>query len=335
MAGRRGAGGPEAEASGSTRFGTNIRFTVGPPKLDLGLAPWNSQSRLFPGVVRPAEARGLLEEALSEEAAAGAGRAPPRRTPKARPRSDAVRVWGAHSVDPGRLRAAVDKLQLGRDVRLVGSLEEADAALALRSEFKADRELQLEAERRGVPVFTIRSGAGAKITKALKALMSHVELTGGGGSAPEPALGEPAAGGAGGAAPRSGLPEAEEEAVGLAVKACIAADQAAYRAACRSLSGRTKGALDEARNAVEQVVLKRHMPVELAVQRGCDLLAQQRLCRAYDLDCAVVSSEKGSRLRVLPDPALASLAQAPLETAGRDAGAGPPPAVPREGWVTM
>ena len=110
MAGRRGAGGPEAEASGSTRFGTNIRFTVGPPKLDLGLAPWNSQSRLFPGVVRPAEARGLLEEALSEEAAAGAGRAPPRRTPKARPRSDAVRVWGAHSVDPGRLRAAVDTI---------------------------------------------------------------------------------------------------------------------------------------------------------------------------------------------------------------------------------
>lgn len=101
----------------------------------------------------------------------------------------------------------MDKLQLGRDVRLVGSLEEADAALALRSEFKADRELQLEAERRGVPVFTIRSGAGAKITKALKALMSHVELTGGGGARPSPPWesrrrGEPAARPRGAACPR-------------------------------------------------------------------------------------------------------------------------------------
>lgn len=330
-AGEGGGGGACASVAKS------IRFTVGSPQVDLGLAPWDSQSRLFPGAVRPAEARGLLEEALSEEAAADEKRAPPPRAPKLRPRNDAVRVWGAHSVEPGRLRAAVDKLQLGRDIRLVDSLEEADAALALRSEFKADRELQLEVERRGLPVFTIRSSAGAKITKALKALMTHNELGGGGWgeSAPEPALGEPAVG-AGGAAPLSSLPEAEEEAVGLAVKACIAADQAGYRAACRCLSGRMESALSEVRNAVEHVVLKRHMPVELAVQRGSSLLAQERLCRAYDLDCMIVSSEKGSRLRVLPDPALASLlAQAPQETAGRGAGAGQPPEVPWQRWVTM
>jgi len=145
-------------------------------------------------------------------------------------------------------------------------------------------------------------------------------------------LGEPAVGD-GSAAPQNGLPEAEEEAVGLAVKACIADDQAGYRAACRRLSGRTEGALSEVRNAVEQVVLKRHMPVELAVQRGGSLLAQERLCRAYDLDCMIVSSEKGSRLRVFPDPALASLlAQAPQETAGWGTGAGHPPEVPWQRW---
>ena len=120
------------------------------------------------------------------------------------------------------------------------------------------------------------------------------------------------------------------------MKACIAADQAGYRAACRCLSGRMESALSEVRNAVEHVVLKRHMPVELAVQRGSSLLAQERLCRAYDLDCMIVSSEKGSHLRVLPDPALASLlAQAPQETAGRGAGAGQPPEVPWQRWVTM
>ena len=84
---------------------------------------------------------------------------------------------------------------------------------------------------------------------------------------------------------------------------------------------------------MEQIVLKKHMPIELTVQTRARLKAQVRLCEAYDLESTVLSSEKGDRLRVLPDPKLANLlVQGELKGVGE----GPHlEAASRQSWVTL
>ena len=329
---RRGHAGPRSSPRAADEA---IRFTVGSPTLDLRLEPWSSQSHLFPGAVRPAETRSRMEEALLEEAAEELVAEVPPPAPKLKPRKDAARLL-LLGVELGRVQSAISKLQFGRDIRVVGALEEADAVLALRSEFKVDRELQRDAAGRGVPVFTIRSNAGPRIRKALRVLMdtelSEGSLVGEGGGAracASPGRPAPGLGGEGGA----DGPEAEEEALGLAVKAAILGDGKAFRTACGRLSRGTERALEETRNAVEQIVLKKHMPIELTVQPRARLKAQVRLCEAYDLESTVLSSEKGDRLRVLPDPKLANLlVQGELEGVGE----GPHlEAASRQSWVTL
>jgi hypothetical protein len=197
------------------------------------------------------------------------------------PGPPAVRLF-CHGIDTEALARVVAALGMRHAVVVTSELEEADAVLALRSRLGragADDWLRITARQRGVPLYAIKTDTLSQLVRALKTI-----------------LGAPAQGAADAVA---ALEEAEAAALPAGAKPGRGASPV-----------EAAEALEEARLAVERIVIPQATPVELLPRPPHIRAAQEALVASYRLTSAVAGAGSAARLRILPEYTKA----APVET---------------------
>jgi hypothetical protein len=216
------------------------------------------------------DAAGNAAPPLADSSAAKPTRAAAAAAPAGPP---AVRLF-CNGIDTEALARVVAALGMQRAVVLTASLEDADAILALRARLGragADDWLRLTARARGLPLYAIKTDTLAQLVRALKT------ITG----APTTAAAEEAA------LSRDASESGSERSSAAAFTPASAVDAA--------------DALEEARLAVEQIVIPRGTPVELLPRAPHVRQQQQALVASYRLATATAGEGAAARLRILPE----------------------------------
>ena len=184
----------------------------------------------------------------------------------------AVRLY-CHGIDTEALARVVAALGMRHAVVVTSELEEADAVLALRSRLGragADDWLRITARQRGVPLYAIKTDTLSQLVRALKTI-----------------LGAPAQGAA--------------DAVAALEEAEAAASVGGAKPGRGATPVEAAEALEEARLAVERIVIPHSTPVELLPRPPHIRAAQEALVASYRLTSAVAGAGPAARLRILPE----------------------------------
>jgi hypothetical protein len=209
-------------------------------------------------------------KASSAKAAPAAAGAPP------------LRVY-PYGVDSDSVLSVADALNMPGRLVIVAQIQDADAVLATRAKLKASGWLRSAAQQAGVPLFTVRTAAVEHVVKGVRTLLGVDPAPGGlfGGGGEGPAMADPRVA-------SSRVARAETS---------IALVRGAPPSAAAIQSG-----LDEAREAIESIVLKQQVPVELKPRHESVVERQVALARGYGLRCEVAGAAAagGRRVRVLP-----------------------------------
>eukprot|EP00891_Asterochloris_glomerata_P001828 jgi/Astpho2/1828/e_gw1.00038.58.1_t len=181
----------------------------------------------------------------------------------------------SYGLDVQQVQRTIKKLRQRDSVELISHLPDSDAVLALRSKVKSGGWLRLAAKHAGVPVFSVKRGD--QLENALRTLLGIYPAPGG-------AQTSSAAAGDDGARQYGGVTSQRE-------------------------AESHSEALEEARIAVESIVLPRQQPIEL-MPRAEDVVEAQDLFvrETYLLDCELVGRDLNKRLRILPTQLAAELA---------------------------
>lgn len=192
------------------------------------------------------------------------------------------------------------------------SPEGADAVVAVRSRLKTAKEMRVLARAAGAPVYAIKSFSSANLVKAFRTLLGVDPSAGGvfgrrvsaasvGGPEGEGGEGVEGEGGAGGSMDAVSIDGGSLDDDSAAALAAAAAAAAAATAGAPQSGERAEG-LEEARLAVESIVLPLAQPVELLPRSDAVRAAQEQLLGGY----AGVGHElvdggsANARLRILP-----------------------------------
>jgi hypothetical protein len=212
--------------------------------------------------------------------AARGGMAPP--GPGRNAKTDALRIYlfGLEEDQVGSIAGAIG---LGSAVAVTRKLADADAVLGLRARLKGSAWVKESARAAGVPIFSVRSAELASLVKALRTVTGL----------------DPSAGGT--FAPDSSSPFGADPKVSssrtLRAETAIAVASAVVGGSTQE----EKEALEEARAAIENIVIPRGQPAELSAPRSASALeAQAELVRSRRLRCEVVGVAPARRLRILP-----------------------------------
>jgi stage III sporulation protein SpoIIIAA len=196
----------------------------------------------------------------------------------------AVRLF-CNGIDTEALARVVAALGMQAAVVVTPALEEADAVLTLRSRLGrtgSDDWLRLTARQRGLPLYAIKTDTLAQLVRALKAILGVPA-----GAADAAAMEDALAAAEGGSGARGSGRSGGGAAGGGSVASASSVDAA--------------DALEEARLAVEQIVIPRNTPVELLPRAPHIRAAQEALVASYRLTTATAGVGAAARLRILPD----------------------------------
>ncbi|KAK9845213.1 hypothetical protein WJX81_000262 [Elliptochloris bilobata] len=202
----------------------------------------------------------------------------------------AVRIY-TFGLDDGRCRQVLAALGLSNAVALTRQMHECDAVMALRERLRAPGAewVRDSARATGVPIFSLRTTSDATLVKALRTLagVDPSALT----------LGDPAAAAGadpGGGRRRPAALRAQDDVARLGSGAGAGSYVSQARAGDRG------AALEEARLAVERLVLPGGEAAELLPRAPGVLLCQEELVRSYGLTSETVGGGASARLRILP-----------------------------------
>jgi stage III sporulation protein SpoIIIAA len=179
----------------------------------------------------------------------------------------AVRLY-CHGVDADAMGRVIGTLRMHSTVVLTPLLEEADAVLALRSRIGrsgADDWLRITARQRGVPLYAIKEDSLSNLVRALQTIV---------GPAPRwsaAATNPGAAGGDSAAAAAAATPADEQD------------------------------ALEEARLAVERIVIPTNRAVDLLPRAAAVRQAQEALAQSYQLVTVTAGTGSAAHVRILPE----------------------------------
>jgi stage III sporulation protein SpoIIIAA len=195
----------------------------------------------------------------------------------------ALRVY-LYGVDSDSVLSVAEALKLRSSIDIASQIQDADAILATRGKMKASTWIKAAAQQAGVPLFTVRTAAVEHVVKGVRTLLG-VDPTPGGmfspGSGEGPAMADPRV-----ASSRN-----------LRAETSIALVKGSAPSAATVKSG-----LDEAREAIESIVLKQNQPVELLPRHEMVVERQVALARGYGLktEVAGTAAAGGRRVRVMP-----------------------------------
>ncbi|KAK9824105.1 hypothetical protein WJX72_007767 [[Myrmecia] bisecta] len=194
----------------------------------------------------------------------------------------------------------VKGLGLQGHVVLTESLEEADAVLALRARVKEGSWVRDLAKRANKPIYAIKTASTSNIVRALRTLL---------GIDPSPGTvfarqGDPANEvGSDPFSSSAATPRAEGDIAQLVQQQQdegTAPPPQQSSVVSRSVAQNSTDALEEARLAMEQIVLPRGQPIEL-LPRAAEVLEMQiALVRDFELSYELVGAGMNLRLRILP-----------------------------------
>lgn len=197
--------------------------------------------------------------------------------------ASALRVY-LYGVDSESVLSVADALNLRSSIDIASQIQDADAILATRGKMKASTWIKAAAQQAGVPLFTVRTAAVEHVVKGVRTLLG-VDPTPGGifnpSSGEGPAMADPRV-----ASSRT-----------LRAETSIALVKGSPPSAATVKSG-----LDEAREAIESIVLKQNQPVELLPRHEMVVERQVALARGYGLktEVAGTAAAGGRRVRVMP-----------------------------------
>lgn len=195
----------------------------------------------------------------------------------------ALKVY-PYGVDADSVLSVAEALNLRNSVAIASQIQEADAVLATRSKLKASGWVKIAAQQAGLPVFTVKTAAVEHVVKGVRTLLGV----------------DPAPGGIFSSSGGEGPPMADPRVASsrnLRAETSIALVKATPPSLATIKSG-----LDEAREAIESIVLKQNQPVELLPRHESIVERQVALARGYGLSCEVAGTAAagGRRVRVLP-----------------------------------
>lgn len=198
--------------------------------------------------------------------------------------SEPLRVY-ALGLEAEQVRGAAAALGLGARLALAARVQEADAVLVLRDHLKSSGWVRGAAKAAGVPVFALRGGEPPEVAQALRALLG-ADGPSRRGRAPPAGRGS---GNSSGGLEVFGVPGGSF--LGARARGAGAGGSAAEEA----------DALEEARLAIESLVLANNQPVELLPRSTALIELQRQLAwQRYRLPVEVVGAADCRRLRVLP-----------------------------------
>ncbi len=202
----------------------------------------------------------------------------------AHPASAAALKVYLYGVDADSVWSVAEALNLRSSIGIASQIQDADAILATRGKIKASTWIKAAAQQAGVPLFTIRTAAVEHVVKGVRTLLGVDPAPGGifnPGSGEGPVMADPRV-----ASSRN-----------LRAETSIAMVKGSPPSAATVKLG-----LDEAREAIESIVLKQNQPVELLPRHEMVVERQVALARGYGLktEVAGTAAAGGRRVRVMP-----------------------------------
>jgi hypothetical protein len=181
----------------------------------------------------------------------------------------AVKLY-CHGIDADAMDRVIGTLRMHGSVVLTALLDEADAVLALRSRIGrsgADDWLRITARQRGVPLYAIKEDTLSSLVRAVQTIVGPVQT--------------------------------KRWSVDTDTSSARSEEDAAPRPAATPAD--EVDALEEARLAVERVVIPQRQPVELLPRPAGIRDAQEALIATYQLVTEVTGAGSATRLRILPE----------------------------------
>eukprot|EP00884_Botryococcus_braunii_P022841 jgi/Botrbrau1/9240/Bobra.180_1s0002.1 len=222
--------------------------------------------------------------------AAGSGMPGPRMQMQAGGNPDAVRVF-VYALEEELVWAVIEEMGLNESIRLTGNIREADVVLSVRSRVRESSWVKDQARQLGLPIYAIKTASAGHVNRAVRALLGI-----------DPSAGTLFSRGGDAAAPAGSDPSARE-APSRGTLREPSATPARPSIIAKSVAQNRMEALDEARHAVEEIVLPCGQPIELLPRTLEVLEAQVELVKSYQLAHALVGEGASSRLRIFPQTA--------------------------------
>ena len=211
----------------------------------------------------------------------------PKKSSKAAPHAGASLKVYLYGVEAHSVTSIADTLKLGAHLTITPQIQDADAVLATRAKLKASTWIKVAAQQAGVPLFTVKTAAVEHVVKAVRTLLG-VDPTPGGLFANFHS--------SGGEAPLRADPRVASSRT-LRAETSIALVRGTPTSAAATLSG-----LEEARDAIQSIVLQKSQPVELLPRPESVVERQISLAKGYGLQVEVAGTAAtgGRRVRILP-----------------------------------
>eukprot|EP00879_Flechtneria_rotunda_P010046 GHRR01010504.1.p1 GENE.GHRR01010504.1~~GHRR01010504.1.p1 ORF type:complete len:561 (+),score=231.07 GHRR01010504.1:1227-2909(+) len=211
-----------------------------------------------------------------------------------------------HELDEERLWEVMTAMALHDKIWLAPYPSEADAVLAVRSRVRADSSLRSAAKEAGVPVYAVKSSSNSNLVRAFRTLLgldpSAGSLFAARASDDESSWGP--GGNSPGDSPADSMDEsADREGDGDQASSSSSSSRRGTGGPARAMMEEDE-ALEEARLAVEQIVVPLQQPVELLPRSELVRKAQVALCGRYRLAWELVGRGTDARLRILPQQQL-------------------------------
>lgn len=181
---------------------------------------------------------------------------------RASSKATALKVF-LYGVDEDSVQSVVEALGLAGSLGIAAAVQDADAVLATRAKLKTSGWVRGAATAARVPIYTVRSASVDHVVKAIRTLLGI----------------DPSPGGMFAAAkedPAGADPKVSSSRTLRAETSIALVNQAGRRS-----TGSDRGALEEARAAIEGIVLKQGQPAELAPREAHVIRAQLALAQQY------------------------------------------------------
>eukprot|EP00899_Mesostigma_viride_P011826 jgi/Mesvir1/20644/Mv14865-RA.1 len=187
-----------------------------------------------------------------------------------------------YSISEEALEQVVEALGLSDAVQITDDISTADAVLALRSRLRATTWVREAVKEHRIPIYAIKANTMAQMVRALRTILGI----------------DPSAGAAFGDGPAAGALRG-----GLSNGLDRGSHNPYLRGELGQFGSRAEDEIDgleEARLAIEQIVIPNGTPVELSPRSPRVLSMQAKLAEGYQLSSVVTGKEPDKRLRVLP-----------------------------------
>lgn len=208
----------------------------------------------------------------------------------------------AYQVTGSSVEQVVEVMGLHKAVQLTHDIAAADAILALRSKLKHNSWVRGIAKLRQLPIFAIKANTMAQMVRAMRAILGMESLLSNSyqwvSSSDHESLKAAAASSSPGLSAKETTTDPKSSAAAPSSSSGTTSSSSSRGSLASSAD--SIDALEEARVAVEQIVIPKGQPVEL-LPRSVDIIClQEKLAEQYQLATERAGSAAKLRLRILP-----------------------------------